>query len=197
MSRRHVSAGQRAFTLVELMVVLAILGVLAAAVAVYARPDPRAIDAASLMADAVREAARRAFSLGPVRADLADRHRTEVRIVGNDVVIDELVEGAVLGGSAWVRIRTKPVITRPRRADFVGWAAAAQIDDNPNNPPTMDTDLSTFLVRCFPNGTCDPATVYFGEWRVDRSADPTPAPFAYARTIVVPLGGAVIARRGL
>lgn len=190
-------ANQRAFTLVELMVVMAILGVLAAAVAVYARPDPRAIDAASLMADAVREAARRAFSLGPVRADLADRHRTEVRIIGNDVVIDELVEGALAGSSAWVRVRTKPVITRPRRADFVGWAAAAQIDDNPNTPPTMNTDMTGFLVRCFPNGTCDPATVYFGEWRLDRTADPAPPPFAYARTIVVPLGGAVIARRGL
>ncbi len=190
-------ANQRAFTLVELMVVMAILGVLAAAVAVYARPDPRAIDAASLMADAVREAARRAFSLGPVRADLADRHRTEVRIIGNNVVIDELVEGALAGTSAWVRVRTKPVITRPRRSDFVGWGAVAQIDDNPNNPPAMNTDMTGFLVRCFPNGTCDPATVYFGEWRLDRYADPAPPPFAYARTIVVPLGGAVIARRGL
>lgn len=190
-------ANQRAFTLVELMVVMAILGILAAAVAVYARPDPRAIDSASLMADAVREAARRAFSLGPVRADLADRHRTEVRIIGNNVVIDELVEGALAGTSAWVRVRTKPVITRPRRSDFVGWGAVAQIDDNPNNPPAMNTDMTGFLVRCFPNGTCDPATVYFGEWRLDRNADPAPPPFAYARTIVVPLGGAVIARRGL
>lgn len=197
MSRR-LTTGQRAFTLVELMVVMAILGVLAAAVAVYARPDPKAVDAASLLADAIREAARRAFSMGPVRADLAERHRTEVRIVGNNVVIDELVEGALAGAGSWVRIRTKPVVTRPRRADFLGWAAAAQIDDSPaNNPPTMNTDLTGFLVRCFPNGTCDPATVYFGEWRLDRYADPAPAPFAYARTIVVPLGGAVIARRGL
>mgnify|MGYP003376181733 CR=1 FL=1 len=170
---------------------MAILGVLATAVAVYLRPQRTVMDCATVMADAVREAARRAFARGPVRADvvtaLGITHRTRVRIAGDNVTVDELVEDVVLGSATWSPIRTARVIMADAQSDFTGWKAAAQLDDGTSaNFPAIDADMTTLDVRCFPSGICDGATVYF--------AGPNGTT---ARTIVMPLGGAVLARRGL
>jgi prepilin-type N-terminal cleavage/methylation domain-containing protein len=84
---------QQGFTLIELLVVVAILGSLAAAVSVYMRPQRSVMDSANLLADSVREAARKAFGSGPVPAAFAARgidYRTRVVSDGTVVTLWEL-----------------------------------------------------------------------------------------------------------
>jgi prepilin-type N-terminal cleavage/methylation domain-containing protein len=59
------------FTLTELMVVVAIIGVMVTMAIVYMRPQVRPIDVAQRFGDLVREGSRRAVALGPVRPDVA------------------------------------------------------------------------------------------------------------------------------
>lgn len=181
--------GARGFTLVEMMVVLTILGLLATAVSVYMRPQRSVMDCANVVANLVREGARRAFAKGPVRSDVAAtgiRQRTRVTIAGDVITLEELVERVALGLADWVPIKSVRVVTADQQATLAGWKPVAQVDDGTSgNAPAIDADFTGFQIDCWPDGRCDAGTVYF-----------TGPNGTSARTIILPLGGAVMARRG-
>lgn len=182
---------QRGFTLTELMVVMAILGLLAAAVGVYARPQRTALDAANVVADVIREGARRAVARGPVSpavvTNLGVSQRTRMTVNGDYIQLAELVESGAPGAANWVQIKALRVIQPDRQVTMTGWKTAAQVDDGTSgNAPAIDTTTNNFVINCWPDGRCDAGTLYFAGPNNTSS-----------RTVVLPLGGATLVRRGL
>lgn len=182
---------QAAFTLVELMVVLAILGLLSTAVVVYMRPQRSALDCANVVADVLREASRKAVSLGPVPSDVVNNlgvtQRTRVIINGDFIQLSELRQVGQTANANWVQIRSVRVILPDRQVTMTGWKPAAQVNDGASgSPPAIDANLANLLIHCKPDGSCDAGTIYF--------AGPNATT---ARTVILPLGGATMVRRGL
>ena len=182
---------QAGFTLIEMMVVLTILGLLATAVTVYMRPQRSAIDCANLVADVIREGARRAVSRGPVLpavvTNLGVSQRTQVTISGDFVRLSELVESGTLGAANWVQVKAVRVVQPDRQVTMTGWKTAAQVNDGASaSAPAIDTNPNNFVINCWPDGRCDAGTLYF--------AGPSGSS---ARTVVLPLGGATLVRKGI
>lgn len=182
---------QSAFTLIELMVVLSILGLLSTAVVVYMRPQRSALDCANVVADVLREASRKAVSLGPVPAivvnNLGVTHRTRVIINGDFIQLSELQQVGQTSAANWVQIKSVRVILPDRQVTMTGWKSAAQVNDGASgNAPAIDTNLASMEIRCTPDATCTSGTIYF--------AGPNSTT---ARTVILPLGGATMVRRGL
>lgn len=182
---------QAAFTLVELMVVLAILGLLSTAVVVYMRPQRSALDCANVVADVLREGARKAVALGPVPSivvnNLGVTQRTRVIINGDFIQLLELRQVGQTSAANWVQIKSVRVILPDRQVTMTGWKSAAQVNDGASgNAPAIDTNLANLLVQCKPDGICDAATVYFSGPNATT-----------ARAVILPLGGATMVRRGL
>jgi prepilin-type N-terminal cleavage/methylation domain-containing protein len=190
-ARRRDRLRQAGFTLVELMVVLTILGLLATAVTVYMRPQRSAIDCANVVADVIREGARRAVSRGPVLpavvTNLGVSQRTQITISGDYIRLSELVESVTPGAANWVQIKLVRVVQPDRQVTMTGWKTAAQVNDGASgNAPAIDTTAANFVINCWPDGRCDAGTLYF--------AGPNGSS---ARTVVLPLGGATLVRKGM
>jgi prepilin-type N-terminal cleavage/methylation domain-containing protein len=194
---------QAGFTLIELMVVIAIVGVLVTMALVYMRPRVRPIDVAIRFGDLVHEASRRAVALGPVRDDVVQqlnlRARTEIAAVPSGSTVTFTLyrfQEAPLGTATgtWIPIDSYTTDTKvmvdswaPDVVDHTSsklatdWSAWA-----PPLPELLSASPPRTPLQCRPDGTCDACTVFF------QAAIAGPTFEQFARISIMPLGGAVM-----
>jgi prepilin-type N-terminal cleavage/methylation domain-containing protein len=200
------------FTLTEMMVVVAIVGILVTLAIVYMRGQSRPIDVANRVGDLMREASRRAVALGPVRSDVVARMGTRAR-TGVTVTV-----GASLGTPAYNRLTF--VLWWFKEADLPadtgswiaieqyttevgvrvdGWAPGV-VDHTSGGLSTAWTTwadaAATPPVQCRPDGGCTPVSIFFEAARSGPSCEPNvahPQPIyeQCAKLAVMPLGGAI------
>jgi prepilin-type N-terminal cleavage/methylation domain-containing protein len=197
---------QAGFTLTELMVVVAIIGVLVTMAIVYMRPRVRPIDVATRVGDLVHEAGRRAVALGPVRSDVAialgSKARTRILAAqsGTSVTFTlyRLQEAAVgVATGTW-----QPVSTYMVDKNVLAFQFADKVVDQTapmftswDAPP--DPSTAGFRAQCRPDGTCDAKTLFFCRPATPGSStcDTTgPSYELKAKLAIMPLGGAITTR---
>jgi prepilin-type N-terminal cleavage/methylation domain-containing protein len=209
---RRRSAG---FTLTEMMVVVAIVGILVTMAIVYMRPRVRPIDVANRVGDLVREASRRAVALGPVRPNVAVALQSKAR---TQITAQQPTPTTIVftlwrlqedpGGAAaanWILVETYTVDLNIVVID--SWSPSV-VD---YTAPTRTSDWSTWTVvspppgaprpplQCRPDGTCNPVTLFFQAALPGPSCNPVPPPVSpiyeqCGKLAVMQLGGAVATR---
>ncbi len=183
----------RGFTLTEVMVVVAIIGILTGLAIVYLKPKVKSIDVANRVGDLVREANRRAVALGPVRADVAlvlgSKARTRLSAVAGaqpTFILERLVEDALPATTAnWVEIQRYTV----DRA-VVGDSWNVGVGSRVALATGLSSNFGGFLMYCYPSGTCDARSMFF---QAAQTGGPS---YDYqARISVMPIGGAIMTRK--
>jgi prepilin-type N-terminal cleavage/methylation domain-containing protein len=180
-------AAQRGLTLIELMVVVAIVGLLMIAAVVMMRTEADVQDVAHQVANVLREGSRKAVAGGAVRGDVIANTgieaRTRIRIYEEVadfqiVVLERLEEDALPNDTAsWVEIRR---VTLDEDVEVNGVRPSAEI--NPGlGPATVIVPAGEAIIECEPDGTCDPMTLYLKSTGNQEE---------FARVAVMPLNGA-------
>jgi len=182
MSRRR----PRGFTLIELMIVVAMIGVLVVASWSYLRPDPRPIDAADQLSTMVSEASRRAVAGGAVRANVATAlgvtARTRVTIEGGTPVVlslERLEENPspTSTDASWVELRR---VALSKRIVVSGFTETPTV--SATTGPTTALGAGSKSIYCEANGRCTGVIIFFASVRGERRA----------RMVLLPLGGTPI-----
>jgi prepilin-type N-terminal cleavage/methylation domain-containing protein len=150
---RGLARTTRGFSMVELMEVIAILGITASLADMTVKSDPTAKSARELAA-ILQQARRAAIAHGPVRSDLqasagvaTERVRFLETTYGSKVEIFDLVEGT--SSASWV---SNSWMWVPNRAKIYGVATVANTSGGETLPSALvvNTPVDIFF---FPNGT--------------------------------------------
>jgi prepilin-type N-terminal cleavage/methylation domain-containing protein len=182
---------QSGFTLTEMMVVVVILGVLAALSYNLISPHVDPVDTAERTSMLMRETARRASEGGPVRADVVTAlglapkpPRARLHVVAGSprvIAVEVLVEDPLPAHTAtWAQVQTMMV---PSEVTLKGWRQTSDLTGGVG-PAVALNAADQVVVQCYTNSTCDPATLYF-----DVGGGDTTNP---ARVVLMPLGGAPV-----
>lgn len=193
---------QRGFTLVEMLVVLAIIAALAALAVANLKAYVRAIDVANRIGDLAHESSREAVAYGNVRADVAtalgSKARTRLVAYGSDpgssigggvtFVLQRLVEHASDSGADWVTVTS---YTTSRRVYSKYWAPAVgsytTLSSTASSVWGTSITVPSFTASCYPDGTCDARTLFF------EATSQTGLDYQ-ARLSIMPLGGSTYTR---
>jgi prepilin-type N-terminal cleavage/methylation domain-containing protein len=178
---------RRGFTLSEIMVTLAIVGVLAALAVSVLHTTPQPLDIASQVSTKLAETSRKAIAGGGVRADvvtaLGSKARTRAvfasTAAGVTLTVDQLEEDRPPASSAsWIELSS---VTLHPSITLAGYTPGAVLADG-RTPALSLASGDSLELRCNPDGTCDAMTIYLNDRRGVRRA----------RVVVLPLGGTPI-----
>lgn len=185
MSRMKRSA-VRGFTLIEMMVVVAILAILTTLALIYVRPNARPVDVARRIGNMVEEGGRWAVRYGPVPQALvtAESGRTRrVRLTATNTTPPtfnlELLTGTT--AAVWYPIDS---YTPPKTVTMT-WVG--NVGDYATYGASSSAVWTTFGVSFEPNGSANGTTLFFQAAQgayMDR----------FARLSVMPLGTAAFVR---
>lgn len=175
------------FTLVELMVTVAIIGVIAALASVAMRQSPTPV-AARRVQVMFGEARRLAVAGGPIRPDVraalgvVERTRIEISHAGENELIEMLLFEEDPSNPTGVWVIEDSYVMDPNVA-VAGVATVVQSEPGGPAPPALPA-AAPAIRRFFSDGTADAATVFLSDRR-QISGDEDPY-----RVTVTPLSGA-------
>lgn len=184
--RRERRAG---FTLTEMMIVMAIVGVMVALAYPMLKARPRAIDVCEQVAGRLAEASRQAIAGGAVRPNVVTNlgltARTRVIVeVATDlraVVATERLEEELpvtSDDASWIELKRQVL---PRQLRVAGYSDTASLT-SAGGPAVTMTGGQTKDIYCQPDGRCGGVTLYL------QTTDAR----SRCRVVVLPLGGAPV-----